>query len=100
MANELALNLNQTISNALSAYAEQERSKLLPKNNYNPIGNEYSSVNPDAIADGDSKGRGTGVHLDVYNESAGTIEDVAERKTNIKINKFNSSNQYPNFSLG
>jgi len=100
MANELTLDTNQNIQNALTAYAEQERSKLLPKNNFNAVGNEYSSVNPDAIADGDSKGKGTGVYLDVYNEGAGTREDVSERKNNIKINKFNSSNQYPNFSLG
>ena len=100
MANELSLNTSQNIPNALTAYAEQERAKLIPKNNFNSIGNEYSSVNPDAMADGDSKGKGTGVYLDVYNDTAGTVEDVMERKSNIKVNKFNSSNQYPNFSIG
>jgi hypothetical protein len=100
MANELSIDLSQNIPNSLTAYAEQERAKLIPKNNFNPVGNEYSSVNPDAIADGDSKGKGTGVFLDVYNDTAGTIEDVGERKNNVKVNKFNSSNQYPNFNLG
>lgn len=100
MANEIAVDLSQNIPNALSAYADQERSKLIPKNDFNSVGNQYSAVNPDAIADGDSMGRGTGVFLDVYNNSAGTVEDIGERKNNIKINKFNSSNQYPNFSLG
>jgi hypothetical protein len=100
MANEIAIDLSQNIPNALTTYAEQERSKLIPKNDFNSIGNEYSSVNKDALADGDSMGRGTGQYLDVYNDSAGTVEDIVERKNGIKINKFNSSNQYPNFSLG
>jgi hypothetical protein len=76
-----------------------ERAKLIPKNDYNAVGNEYSSVNKDAIADGDNKGRGTGVFLDVYNTDAGTSQDILERKDDIKINKFNSSNTYPNFQL-
>lgn len=97
MANELGLDLSQNVKNQLTAIAEQERAKLIPKNDYNSVGNEYSSVNKDAVADGDSKGRGTGVFLDVYNPSAGTVDDIMERKNEIKINKFNSSNTYPNF---
>jgi hypothetical protein len=54
-------------------------------------------VNKDAIADGDSRGRGTGSFLDVYNTNAGTVNDITERKEDIKINKFNSSKVYPNF---
>jgi hypothetical protein len=49
------------------------------------------------VADGDSMGRGTGVFLDVYNTAAGTIDDVVERKNEVKINKYNSSKTYPNF---
>ena len=49
--------------------------------------------------DGDELGRGTGVFLDVYNPTAGTSTDVAERKNEIKINKFNSNKPYPNFAL-
>jgi hypothetical protein len=97
MANELIVDLSQNEPNALTAYAEAERAKLIPKNDYNAVGNEYSSVNRDAVADGDSMGRGTGTFLDVYNVNAGTIEDVMERKNEIKINKFNSSKTYPNF---
>jgi hypothetical protein len=97
MANELSIDLSQDIPNALTAAAEVERSKLIPKNDFNAVGNEYSVVNRDAIADGDSMGRGTGVFLDVYNTNAGTIEDVTQRKNEIKINKFNSSKVYPNF---
>ena len=97
MANEIAVDLSQNEPNALTAIADAERAKLIPKNDYNAVGNEYSSVNRDAVADGDSMGRGTGTFLDVYNVNAGTITDVVERKNEVKINKFNSSKPYPNF---
>ena len=99
MANEITIDLTQNEPNALTAIADAERAKLIPKNDYNAAGNQYSSVNRDAVADGDSMGRGTGTFLDVYNVNAGTIDDVVERKNEIKINKFNSSNTYPNFQL-
>ena len=97
MANEITVDLTQNEPNALTSIADVERSKLIPKNDYNQVGNPYSSVNRDAVADGDSMGRGTGAFLDVYNTNAGTITDVIERKSEIKINKFNSSKPYPNF---
>ena len=83
-------------NNELSSIAEMERKKLLTKNDFNKQ-YEYSSVNPDAIADGDEQGKGTGVFLDVYNDRAGTSVDIFERKDDIKINKFNKFNIYPNF---
>lgn len=98
MSEQLTLDLSQTEKNALTAIADAERAKLIPKNDFNAVGNQYSSVNRDAIADGDSMGRGTGAYLDVYNVNAGTRDDVIERKNEIKINKYNSSNPYPNFS--
>ena len=97
MSSQITVDLNQTEPNAMTAIADQERAKLIPKNDYNKVGNEYSSVNRDAVADGDSMGRGTGAFLDVYNVNAGTIDDVMERKSEVKINKFNSSKTYPNF---
>ena len=97
MASQIPLNLNQTENNQLTSLSDLERAKLIPRNDYNKVGNEYSAVNKDALADGDSRGRGTGTFLDVYNTAAGTIEDVTERKNEIKINKFNSSKTYPNF---
>ena len=97
MANEITIDLSQDVPNALTAIADAERAKLIPKNDFNAIGNEYSSVNRDAVADGDSMGRGTGSFLDVYNVNAGTSDDIVERKNEIKINKFNSSKIYPNF---
>lgn len=99
MANEITVDLSQNVDNTLTAIAEMERAKLIPKNDFNAVGNEYSSVNRDAVADGDSMGRGTGAFLDVYNVNAGTSTDIVERKNEIKINKFNSSNTYPNFQL-
>ena len=97
MANELAIDLSQNVPNALTALADMERAKLIPKNDFNAVGNEYSVVNRDAVADGDSMGRGTGAFLDVYNVNAGTIDDVVERKNEVKINRYNSSKTYPNF---
>ena len=97
MSSQITVDLNQTEPHALTAIADAERAKLIPKNDFNAVGNEYSVVNRDAIADGDSMGRGTGAFLDVYNVNAGTINDVVERKSEIKINQYNSSKTYPNF---
>ena len=81
-------------NNNLSAIAEAERGKLFPKNDFSPKSEKYSSVHPDANADGDEIGRGTGAFLDVFNEAAGTSTDIFERKDDIKINKYNSSKPY------
>lgn len=87
---------DQTEKNTLSAVADAERAKLFPRNDYDKT-NLYSSTNPDALADGDELGRGTGSFLDVYNDNAGTITDTVERKSEIKINKFNRFKTYPDF---
>ena len=97
MPAQIPVDLNQTENNQLTALSDQQRASLIPRNDYNKVGNEYSVVNRDALADGDSRGRGTGIFLDVYNNAAGTIEDVVERRNEIRINKFNSSRIHPNF---
>jgi hypothetical protein len=79
--------------NELSAIAETQRAKLFPRNNFKKD-NPYSSVNPDAIADGDEKGKGTGVFLDVYNTGAGAIQDVMERKTQTVVNEYKADKPY------
>jgi len=79
--------------NQLSKIAEEQRKKLFPRNDFNPA-DQYSSVHPDAIADGDKIGRGTGGELDVYIQAAGTSTDIAERKDDLKINKFSPNNPY------
>ena len=81
-------------SNRLSKIAEQQRAILFPRNDYVQFKNEYNATNPDALADGDEMGRGTGTFLDVYNEKAGTSIDVTERKLEVKINKFSPANPY------
>jgi hypothetical protein len=80
-------------SNELTAIAEAERKKLLPKNDYFEK-NFYSAVNPDAIANGDEKGKGTGNYLDVYNQGAGAIQDIRERKTLIVVNEYQPNKPY------
>lgn len=97
MSEQITVDLSQNIPNQLTAIADAERARLIPKNDYNAVGNEYSAVNKDAMADGDTLGRGTGVFLDVYNTQAGTSVDVMERKDDIKINKFNQFKTYPDF---
>jgi hypothetical protein len=79
--------------NQLSKIAEEQRKKLFPRNDFKPT-DPYSSVHPDALANGDKIGRGTGGELDVYNQAAGTSTDIAERKEDLKINKFSPNNPY------
>ena len=86
------LNFDQP-KNDLSSIAEAERKKLLPKNDYSNA-NSYSSVNPDAIADGDAQGKGTGDYLDVYNQQAGAIQDIIERRAQIVVNEFQPNRPY------
>ena len=99
MGNELAIDLNQNVENQLSAIADVERKRLITRNDYAAQAQIYSVNSPDAIADGDELGRGTGVFLDVYNQAAGDKVDIVERQNEIKINKFNSAKPYPNFQL-
>lgn len=92
MAVNEPLNFDQP-RNELSSIADIERKKLLPKNDYTNSF-EYSSVNPDAIADGDAQGKGTGIYLDVYNQNAGAIQDIIERRTQIVINEYQFNKPY------
>lgn len=96
MAQQEPIDLTQNEKNSLSAIAELERKKLFPRNDYN-TSNLYSSTNPDALATGDELGKGTGGDLDVYNNNAGAIQDIIERKKEIIINKFNQDKTYPDF---
>lgn len=92
MANYEPLNFEQP-KNDLSAIAEAERQRLIPKNDYKPT-NQYSSVNKDALADGDVQGKGTGDFLDVYNQGAGAIQDILERKQNTVVNEYQPNKPY------
>jgi len=77
--------------NRMSLYADIERKKLIPKNDYKET-NRYSSVNPDAISDGDVYGKGTGIFLD--SSKGGSSTDIAERVSEVKINKYQPQNPY------
>ena len=79
--------------NKLSSIATAQRAILFPKNDYKTT-NQYSSVNPDALADGDTKGKGTGGDLDVYNQGAGAIQDILERKSEMVVNAFKPNAPY------
>ena len=93
MAVNEPLNFEQP-DNELSQIAEMQRAMLFPKNDFKKTDNEYSSVNPDALADGDTDGKGTGNFLDVYNEQAGAIQDILERKSEIVLNQYKSNSPY------
>ena len=97
MPSQIPIDLSQNVPNQMTNVADQERHKLFPKNDYVATADEYSVTNPDALADGDPMGRGTGQFLDVYNDAAGTSDDILERRNEIRINKYKSSNTYPNF---
>jgi hypothetical protein len=77
--------------NKLGEVGEEQRNRLLPKNDYKPT-NEYSSTNKDAIADGDEKGKGTGSFLDTTN--GGSSIDNVERINEIKINQYQKNKPY------
>lgn len=81
-------------TNKLSQIADAQRAALFPKNDYKKTANEYSSVNPDALANGDEDGKGTGNFLDVYNEGAGAIQDILERKAEVVLNQYKSNAPY------
>jgi hypothetical protein len=96
-SNPYNVDLSQTETNQLTAIADAERKRLITRNDFIKDADEYGVTNSQALADGDDMGRGTGVFLDVYNDRAGTSVDIFERKDDIKINKFNKFNIYPNF---
>jgi hypothetical protein len=77
--------------NELSQIAEQQRQRLIPKNDYK-TSNQYSATNKDAISDGDELGKGTGSFLDTTN--GGSSIDVLERINEVKINEYQKDKPY------
>jgi hypothetical protein len=96
MATLIPLDFTQP-ANTLTVLADRQRNVNQVKNDYIPKVDEYSVTAPDALADGDTLGRGTGVFLDIFNNGAGTSIDIVERKLVIKINKYNNNKTYPDF---
>lgn len=91
MASLEPIDLNQP-KNKLTEIAEAIRKQQITKNDYKFDGKTYSQTSPDALSDGDEIGRGTGIFLDTI--GGGTSVDIAERKNEIKINKFQSDKPY------
>jgi hypothetical protein len=84
------LDFNQP-DNKLTQVAEQIRVSQLAKNDYS-FENQFTSTSPDAISNGDIRGKGTGTFLDT--SSGGNSVDIAERINNIKINQFSFDKPY------
>ena len=93
MAQVEPIDLSQP-KNTLSDIADIERKKLFAKDDYKRTLNEYTSTNPDALATGDSFGKGTGGDLDIYNKLAGGATDIKERNSQTKINEFQPEKPY------
>jgi len=90
MATFEPLDFNQP-DNKLTQVAEQIRVSQLAKNDYSNE-NQFSSTSPDAISDGDIRGKGTGTFLDT--SQGGNSIDIMERVNNIKINQFSFDKPY------
>ena len=90
MATSERLDFSQPM-NDLGVIGEEQRKRLIPKNDYKPV-NQYSSTNKDAISDGDEQGKGTGVFLDTSN--GGSSIDQQERISEIKINEYQKNKPY------
>jgi hypothetical protein len=91
MATLFPIDFSQPL-NTLGQVGQTERTNGIKINDYKQTANEYSSVNRDAIGDGDSFGKGTGIFLDVFN--GGSSDDYRERKDQIKINAFQVNKPY------
>ena len=87
MANNI---LKVPASEQLRQVAQEERDgKLIPINEYKPGSFEYSATNPNAISDGDEKGKG----------DIGSSVDIGERTKLVAINNFKDTNTYPDSSV-
>jgi len=84
---------NSQPANKMTAVADEQRRKIKAVNDYLDQ-NQYTSTNPDALADGDNMGRGTGQFLDTNNYDAGTSEDIMKRKEAFAGAKYKPQSPY------
>jgi hypothetical protein len=89
------------MANKLELEAIKQRDFLIPKNTYNNEQNQqYSSGHKNALSDGDNKGKGTGVFMDIFN--GGSDMDIngnpnyvgSGRIKNLSINVYSQGNGY------
>ena len=71
----------------LEILAEKYRKEVLGVNSYNDK-NFYSSVNKNALSDGDEKGKGD------VNGQVGSSVDIQNRMDNMARNRYGSNNEY------
>lgn len=75
-------------SEQLRKVAKDERDgKLIPINEYKPTSFEYGPTNPNALSDGDEKGKGE-------TQTVGNKTDILTRKTLNAVNQYNDSKPY------
>ena len=84
------LDFNQP-KNKLTQVAEQIRIQQLARNDYS-FENQFGATNPDAISDGDERGKGTGTFLDT--SKGGNSVDNQERKKETAINFYQPDKPY------
>ena len=84
----------------LSDISAKSREQLITRNTYKS-NNTYNANHPNALADGDPKGKGNAQYLNVYDESIGGSLDIlgngeanSGRIGNVKKNLYNKSNEY------
>jgi len=78
-----------------------ERDKMIAKNTYQTIEEQnYGAKHPNALDDGDNKGKGTGSFMDTYNggsvvdKEGNGVDSGSGRIANLAKNKFNEENGY------
>tara|TARA_R100001377_G_scaffold73856_1_gene50012 strand:+ start:1767 stop:2114 length:348 start_codon:yes stop_codon:yes gene_type:complete len=89
----------------LSDISSKQREKLITRNVYKN-NNTYNANHPNALSDGDPKGKGNAKYLSVYDESTGGSLDIlgngeanSGRIGNVKNNLYNKSNEYSSGNL-
>lgn len=76
-------------SEQLRQIAEEEREgKLFPINEYKPVSSEYAEGHPNALSDGDEKGKGE------LEESVGSRTDIVNRNYLTGVNQFSTARPY------
>ena len=74
-------------STQLRSVATQKEAELEAINTYQPNSFEYSATNPNALSDGDEKGRGE-------TSTIGTKTDIISRTTLAGVNQYNDAAPY------
>ena len=87
---------------ALTEQSAKLREQMLVKNLYPASDTEgYSPNHPNALSDGDDKGKGNSIYLGVYGDDIGTRTDImgngeanTGRINNLKTNLYGRDNEY------